>query len=129
MSSTNPNEELYHEHHFRQLFEEAPLPYQSLGDEARLVEVNRTWEKTFGNTRDEVLGRFIGDFLVPGQEEKLGHAFNEFLNRGSVTGIEFEFCCKDGTRKLMSVNGRIAVTTRAGSCALTVSSMTSPNAR
>jgi PAS domain S-box-containing protein len=108
MSSTTSSDALALESHFRQLFEEAPLPYQSLDDEARLVEVNRTWEKTFGYTRDEVLGRFIGDFLVPGQEEKLSQAFNEFLNRGSVTGIEFEFCCKDGTRKLMSVNGRIA---------------------
>jgi two-component system, sensor histidine kinase len=108
MSATNPDDVLYHEHYFRRLYEEAPLPYQSLDNEARLIEVNQAWENTFGYTRDEVLGRFIGDFHVPGQEEKLGQSFNEFLSRDSVSGIELEFCCKDGTRKLMSVSGRIA---------------------
>lgn len=93
---------------FRQLYQEAPLPYQSLDTEGRLVEVNRAWEGAFGYTRGEVIGRFIGDFHVPGREEELRRAFDEFLARGSVTETEFEFCCKDGTHKLMSVSGRIA---------------------
>jgi PAS domain S-box-containing protein len=94
--------------HFRQLYEEAPLPYQSLDSEGRLLEVNRAWEEAFGYKREEVLGRFIGDFHVPGQEEKLQQGFIEFLRHGSIHAIEFEFKCKDGTHKLMSVTGRIA---------------------
>jgi PAS domain S-box-containing protein len=108
MSSTPSSDTLALESHFRQLYEEAPLPYQSLDIEARLLGVNQAWERTFGYRREEVLGRFIGDFQTPGQEEKLRQGFDEFLRRDSVTGIEFEFRCKDGTRKLMSVTGRIA---------------------
>jgi PAS domain S-box-containing protein len=108
MNPMTPGDALAIESHFRQLYEEAPLPYQSLDNEARLLEINRAWEETFGYTREEVLGRFIGDFQVPGQEAKLQNAFIEFLRLDSVAGAEFEFSCKDGTRKLMSVSGRIA---------------------
>jgi PAS domain S-box-containing protein len=108
MSPTTSSDTLAPECHFRQLYEEAPLPYQSLDNEARLLEVNRAWEETFGYAREEVLGRFIGDFQVTGQEAMLRQAFHEFLSHGSVAGIEFEFRCKDGTCKLMSVSGRIA---------------------
>jgi PAS domain S-box-containing protein len=43
----------------------------SLHSEGRLLEVNQAWEETFRYKREEVLGRFIGDFHVSGQEEKL----------------------------------------------------------
>jgi PAS domain S-box-containing protein len=93
--------------HFRQLYEEAPLPYQSLDSKGRLLEVNQAWEEAFGYTREEVLGRYIGDFHVPGQEDKLRQGFIEFLQHDSINAVEFEFNCKNGTRKLMSVSGRI----------------------
>ena len=108
MSSVTSNDTAGIDSHFRQLYEEAPLPYQSLDSEGRLLEVNRAWEEAFGYKREEVLGRFIGDFQVPGQEEKLQQGFIEFLRHGSIHAIEFEFKCKNGTHKLMSVTGRIA---------------------
>ena len=108
MKSTTSNDSAGIESHFRQLYEEAPLPYQSLDAEGRLLEVNQTWEDTFGYTREEVLGRFIGDFHAPGQEEKLRQGFIGFKRQDSVHAIEFEYKCKDGTRKLMAVSGRIA---------------------
>ena len=102
-----PNDIQQVESHFRQLYEEAPLPYQSLDSKGRLLEVNRVWVEAFGYKREEVLGRYIGDFHVPGQEEKLLQRFSEFLRNDVVTAVEFEFNCKNGTRKLMSVSGRI----------------------
>jgi len=108
MKSTIPNETGTIESSFRQLCEEVPLLYQSLDSQGRLLEVNRAWEKTFGYKREEVLGRFIGEFHVPGQEQKLRQELVEFMQHDSMRSIEFEFSCKDGTRKLMSVIGRIA---------------------
>ena len=93
--------------HFRQLYEEAPLPYQSLDTKGMLLEVNQAWEEAFGYTREEALGRYIGDFHVPGQGDKLRQKFTEFLQRDSINAVEFEFNCKNGARKLMSVSGRI----------------------
>ena len=108
MSSVTSNDAAGVDSHFRLLYEEAPLPYQSLDSEGRLLEVNRAWEEAFGYKREEVLGRFIGDFQVPGQEDKLRQGFIDFAQHDSVHAIEFEFCCKDGSRKLMAISGRIA---------------------
>jgi PAS domain S-box-containing protein len=108
MNTTTSSYALTPESHFRRLYEEAPLPYQSLNAEGRLLEVNRAWEKAFGYTREEVLGRFIGDFHVPGSEDKLRQGLEEFKSHGLITGFEVEFLCQDGTHKLMSVSGRIA---------------------
>jgi PAS domain S-box-containing protein len=71
MGSTNSSDALNSESHFRKLFEDAPLPYQALDNEGRLLEINRAWADMFGYTREEVLGRFIGELQVPGQENKL----------------------------------------------------------
>jgi two-component system, sensor histidine kinase len=96
------------ESHFRQLYEEAPLPYQSLDDQGRVLDVNQAWIEAFGYSHEEALGRFMVEFLVPGQQVALNQAFDAFLERGSVADVAFEFRCKDGTDKLMSINGHIA---------------------
>ncbi|MBA1445682.1 MAG: PAS domain S-box protein [Gammaproteobacteria bacterium] len=96
------------EEHFRQLYEEAPLPYQSLDKKGRILSINRAWEETLGYTREEVLGQSIGEFHAPGQEVKLSQAFAEFLACGLVDGVKILFRCKNGTEKLFSINGRIA---------------------
>ncbi|MGD8875253.1 MAG: hybrid sensor histidine kinase/response regulator [Gammaproteobacteria bacterium] len=107
MVYTSSNDTPQVDSHFRQLYEEAPLPYQSLDSSGRLLEVNPAWEEAFGYTREEVLGRYIGDFHVSGQGDKLRQGFSDFLQHDSINAVEFEFKCKNGTRKLMSVSGRI----------------------
>lgn len=92
---------------FRNLYEQAPLPYQSLDEQGCLLAVNRAWEETLGYSREEVLGRFIGDFHLPGQEEKLQQGLTDFIENGCVDGVFFKFRCSDGSQKTMSVNGRI----------------------
>lgn len=95
------------EAHFRLLYEEAPLPYQSLDEQGRLLAVNGAWEQALGYSRSEILGRFIGDFHVPGQEEKLRQVLLAFVEGGAVEGMLFEFLCRDGSRKTMSATSRI----------------------
>ncbi|MBL3588780.1 MAG: PAS domain S-box protein [gamma proteobacterium endosymbiont of Lamellibrachia anaximandri] len=107
MRST-PEEIKTSEEHFRRLYEEAPLPYQSLDEEGRILSINRAWEETLGYTREEVLGQSIGEFHAPGQEVKLSQTFAEFLACGLVDRVKILFQCKDGTEKLFSINGRIA---------------------
>lgn len=108
MNSSNTSDALAPESQLRQLYEQAPLPYQSLDNEGRLLSVNRAWEEALGYPREEVLGRHIGAFHAPGQEDHLRQKFADFLSRDFLTGVEMEYRCKDGTHKLMSVSGRIA---------------------
>ncbi|QYZ67162.1 MAG: hypothetical protein OI74_04255 [Gammaproteobacteria bacterium (ex Lamellibrachia satsuma)] len=106
--SATPEEIETNEEHFRRLYEEAPLPYQSLDEEGRILSINRAWEETLGYTREEVLGQSIGKFHAPGQKVKLSQTFAEFLACGLVDRVEILFQCKNGTEKLFSINGRIA---------------------
>ena len=50
---------------YRALYEQGPLPYQSLDAHGRIIDVNRAWTDALGYTRDEVVGRTFADFLHP----------------------------------------------------------------
>jgi len=96
------------EQRFRELYEKAPLPYQSLDIEANILEVNEAWLSLLGYTREEVIGRFVGDFLTETSTETLSGEFPRFKAKGRVDGPEFELICKDGTLKRAVINGKIS---------------------
>jgi len=93
---------------FRNLYEKAPLAYQSLDINANILDINETWLSLLGYTRDEVIGHFIGDFITENSLKILNNELECFKKEGRVDGIQFEFVCKDGTQRLLSVNGQIA---------------------
>jgi hypothetical protein len=92
---------------FRGMYEQAPLAYQSLDIEGNILDVNQTWLNQLGYERGEVTGRFIGDFITAESIPTLACEFPKFKELGRVDGPVFEFKCKDGSLKLMEVNGRI----------------------
>jgi diguanylate cyclase (GGDEF)-like protein/PAS domain S-box-containing protein len=92
----------------RSLFEKAPLPYQSLDMAGHVLEVNAAWQSQMGYTREEVLGRFVGDFIADESMGTLEREFPAFQARGRTDGPVFEMVRKDGSRFLWQVNGRIA---------------------
>jgi PAS domain S-box-containing protein len=95
------------ERRFRALYEDAPLPYQSLDADGRFVEVNNAWLATLGYTRDEVVGRWFGDFLAPRYLEAFRHNFPCFKRDGAIRGIEFELIRKDGQSVSAVFDGRV----------------------
>jgi len=96
------------ESRFRDLYEKAPLAYQSLDIEGNILEVNETWLKLLGRERSEVLGHFIGDFLSEVSVNTLANEFPRFQQVGRVDGPMFHFLHKDGSQRLLMVNGQIA---------------------
>jgi len=94
------------EQRFASLFHDAPLGYQSLDEQGRLVEVNERWLETLGYARDEVLGRWFGDFLAPGYEADFRRRFPLFKKMGA-THSEFEMLRRDGERLTIAFEGRI----------------------
>lgn len=95
------------EERFRLLYERAPLAYQSLDKEGYLIEVNQAWLDMLGYSKEEVIGRSMADFLDPEFQEHFRHHFPRFKAVGEVLGVEFELRKKDGTKVLISVNGKI----------------------
>jgi len=95
------------ERKFRLLYEETPLGYQSLDAEGRFIEVNRAWLEMLGYRRDEVIGRSFGDFVARHQVELFRQRFPRFKARGETHGAKFEMVRKDGSRVLVSIDGRV----------------------
>jgi two-component system, cell cycle sensor histidine kinase and response regulator CckA len=96
------------EQNFRLLYEEAPIPYQSLDEEGYLLQANTAWLRLLGYTRDEVIGKNFADFLSPRSRERFRDTFSAFKSAGEVYGVEHEMVCKDKSVIEVSVDGRIS---------------------
>ena len=93
---------------FRLLYEEAPIPYQSLDEDGNLLQVNTAWLELLGYDREEVIGRSFADFLTPKSQERFQETFPAFKRAGHVYGVEHEIVCKGGPVIDVSIDGRIS---------------------
>lgn len=91
---------------FRVLFDEAPLPYQSLDTEGRLLTVNHAWQQELGYEKHEVLGRWFGDFVCSEQRDEFRVRFAKLLVEGRIQGAVWQMARKDGTSLHVSFSGR-----------------------
>jgi two-component system, sensor histidine kinase and response regulator len=95
------------EANFRALYEQAPLAYQSLDMAGNILEVNDAWLTQLGYSRDEVIGRYVGDFIEEESVSTLQCEFPKFQSTGRVAGPVFKMRHKLGSSPLWEVNGRI----------------------
>ncbi len=96
------------ESRFRELYEKAPLPYQSLDVNGNIVEVNEAWLTLLGRTREEVIGRFVGDFLTQTSLRALPEKLRNFQSQEGGESPLFQFVRKDGECRLVMVNARMS---------------------
>ena len=94
------------EERFRMLFDKAPIGYQSLDTDGKIIEVNEAWLEIFGYSHNEVIGRWFGDFIAPDFVERFRERFPLFKKLGSIHS-EFEMVKKDGTEMIAAFDGRI----------------------
>ena len=96
------------EERFRNLFENAPLAYQSLDENGLFLDVNRKWLEVLGyEDKEQVLGKCFGDILAPGYREHFDLNFPMFKQACVIDGVEFEMLRTDGARITVSFNGRV----------------------
>jgi two-component system, sensor histidine kinase and response regulator len=98
---------------FRQLFDNAPLAYQSLDEGGYILDVNNRWLEILGYSKSEVIGRWFGDVLGPVSRELFDSRFPLFKHDCIIDGVEFEMLTKDGRTILAAFNGRVQ-TDRSG---------------
>ena len=91
----------------RQLYERAPLGYQSLDENGCFLTVNQAWVDALGYSREEVIGFNFGDFLHSDWKTHFMDNFPRFKAIGEILGVEFEMVKKDGTFILVSFHGKI----------------------
>ena len=95
------------EERFWRLFSEIPLPYQSLDEEGRLLEVSPRWLETLGYSRAEVTGRMFWDFLAPEEQARAREIFQTFRKSGAVNNVELRMQKKDKSELLVLYTGRV----------------------
>jgi PAS domain S-box-containing protein len=96
----------------KQLYEQAPLAYQSLDSYGCFLNVNQAWLDALGYSREEVIGRNFADFLHPDWQNHFETNFPVFKAKGEILGVEFKMAKKDGTFLLVSFHGKIARTSK-----------------
>ncbi|MDD4227562.1 MAG: PAS domain S-box protein [Mariniphaga sp.] len=97
------------EERFYNLFERAPLGYQSLDENGKFLEVNQAWSETLGYNKEEVTGRWFGEFLLPEEIEIFREKFSDFRKDGKVQA-EMYMKHQDGSARLIAIKGRIGYT-------------------
>ena len=98
------------EEKYRSLYNNAPLSYQSLNEEGCFIDVNPMWLKTLGYEKEEVIGKWFGDFLHPDYVEHFRINFSAFKKRGYVSDVQFILRKKDGNFIYVSFEGCIGYT-------------------
>jgi PAS domain S-box-containing protein len=94
------------ESRFAAMFNQAPMAYQSLDADGRFLEVNPAWLSALGYRRDEVIGKWFGDFLAPEFVEAFRERFPQFKAAGRIHS-EFEMLNRRGERRHIAFEGRV----------------------
>ena len=91
---------------FQLLFNKAPLCYQVLDINCRLIDVNQKWLDTFGYTREEVIGKAFSDLLTPDFQEGCVYCYKVLKEQGEIHS-EFEILHKNRKKMFISIEGEI----------------------
>lgn len=94
------------EERFEFLFNKVPLGYQSLDADGCFLDVNQQWLDTLGYSREEVIGKWFGDFLTPEHQDVFRQRFPIFKAKGQSRN-EYEMLHKDGRSLFISFEGKI----------------------
>jgi len=95
---------------YRVLYENAPLPYQSLDEQGHFLDVNPAWLRTLGYKRDQVIGENFADFLHPDSKTHFEINFPAFKERGYVSDVHFMIRHRDGHHLTILFGGCIGYT-------------------
>jgi len=89
------------------LFDQVPLPYQSLDVAGNILTVNTAWLSMLGYGIEEVRGTWFGDYLTEESREQFKARFSRFKETVSACQTELVIISKDGTRLLVNVSGQL----------------------
>lgn len=99
------NEE--NERRFRLLFNNAPMPYQSMDAHGKILDVNEKWLQTLGYSREEVLNHSFNDFMVSASDKPFHSYLNALKKHERLHNIELQIRKKDGSTLFIALEGEM----------------------
>ncbi len=87
------------------MFEDAPLGYQSLDEDGNFITVNNAWLELLGYEREEVIGKWFGDFIHSDLVPHFRTNFPKFKYHGATCTV-FDMQTKNGDTLKISFQGR-----------------------
>jgi len=96
------------EERYRDLYDEAPIAYQSVGVDGRILKANRRAVELFGYSLDQLLGRPVFDLMAdtPAGKDRAKKIFQRFLSGEEIRGEELEYRRADGGQLWISLSVR-----------------------
>jgi len=96
------------EKHYRDLYEEAPNAYFSVGADGYIKRANRSATELLGYSLDELIGRPVLDLYAdtPTGKAKAQGVFRRFLAGEEIHDEELEMCRADGSKVWISLSVR-----------------------
>lgn len=92
---------------FQELLDKAPIGYQSLDSNGYFLEVNRQWLETLGYSRNEVVGKYFGDFVSLKYVDAFKSKFVKFKENGEIIS-SFKMIHKNGDEIEVEFHGKIS---------------------
>jgi len=92
---------------FRQFYEQSPVAYQALDAVGNILDINRKWLNEMGYGREDVIGKWFGEYLTEEGMSVFLECFNKLKLVDEVHGIEFGIRRKDGHYIQASFEGRL----------------------
>ena len=96
------------EKHFRLLYTDAPIAYQSLNAFGEFLDVNRRFTEITGYTVKDILGKPFVSILHPDCRNYFTNQFSRINAIGELKGIELRMLKKNSEEILVSFNSRMA---------------------
>lgn len=95
------------EKYIRLLYENAPLCLQCLGETGHIMAVNREWLHLTGYSREQVLGEWFGNYLVPSQQDTFREQLNSLTIHDQFRRTAYELIRRDGSRLNVSLAAKM----------------------
>ena len=91
---------------FKQLYENAPIPYHTLSPNGEITSVNEKWCKTLNYTKEEVIGKSIFDFVIKRERKSAKDSFEKkILKKKPYTGgHERTYVTKEGEERIFIIH-------------------------
>ncbi len=96
------------EQKYRRLYNDAPVGYHEIDSNGRIKSVNKTEAEMLGYTVEEMIGKYIWEFIAPAQKKLAQEMIRKKIRDGNISkGFERTYLCKNGKEIHVYIEDRL----------------------